>query len=115
MKADLLAQRSIAADSVADENNWWHTVRTMSEEDMELLPYSFMKKYGSFVKRMKEHELMVQTEESKAHDGRFEEIRGLYKLMTNEEKQAIEDFKATNTAHPENEIDNYEMTGYLTR
>lgn len=86
MKADLLAQRSIASDHVNDESNWWHTVKTMSEEDIELLPYSFMKKYGTFVKKLQEHERMVYTEESKAHGGRFEEIRGLYKLMTNEEK-----------------------------
>lgn len=56
MKADLLAQRSIARDTVNDENNWWHMVKTLSEEDLDLLPFSFLKKYGSFVKKMKEHE-----------------------------------------------------------
>ena len=115
MKADLLAQRSIAADHVKDETNWWHTLKTMSDEDLELLPYSFMKKYGSFVKKLKEYEIMVKTEESKAYKGRFEEIRGLHKLMTNEEKAAIEEFKADNLAHGENDIDDYEMTGYLSR
>ena len=35
--------------------------------------------------------------------------------MTNEEKQAIEDFKADNLAHGENELGEYEMTGYLSR
>lgn len=58
---------------------------------------------------------MVNTEDSKAFEGRFEEIRGLHKLLTNEEKQQIEDFKADNLAHGENDMDDYEMSGYLSR
>jgi len=52
MRADLIAQRSLAVESVDDENNWWHAVKAMSDEDLDLLPFGFLKKYGSFVKKM---------------------------------------------------------------
>lgn len=58
---------------------------------------------------------MIRTEESKNFEGRYQDVKGLYKLLTNEEKQAIEDFKADNLAHGENDMNDYEMSGYLSR
>ena len=100
---------------MADETNWWHVVEHMSDNDLDLLPFGFMKKYGTFVKSMIEHEKMVATEESKEFENRFEHVRLMNKLLTNEEKRQIEEFKADNLIHGENELDNYEMTGYLSR
>jgi hypothetical protein len=30
----------------------------MTEDEMELLPFEYMKKYGSFVKKLEEHETL---------------------------------------------------------
>ena len=39
----------------ADENNWWNRLSSMSEHEIELMPYGFIKKYGTFVRKVFEH------------------------------------------------------------
>lgn len=38
-----------------DENNWWNKFKTMSEDDIELMPYGFIKKYGTYLTKIAEY------------------------------------------------------------
>jgi hypothetical protein len=38
-----------------DDMNWWTKIKNMSDYDLQLLPFGFLKKYGSmlnFIRRM---------------------------------------------------------------
>ena len=37
----------------ADERHWWNRLNNMGEREMKLLPYSFLKKYGSHLRAIK--------------------------------------------------------------
>jgi hypothetical protein len=39
-----------------DKNNWWNKLQSMSTEEMKLMPYGFLMKYGSYVHFMKRME-----------------------------------------------------------
>jgi len=45
-------------NKLARENpmNWWNKLRTMTESEMKLLPYAFLKKYSSYIHFMKRME-----------------------------------------------------------
>ncbi len=49
MQADRLALLKMKKENMSDENLWWNKISKMSEDEMDLLPYSFIKKYGSFI------------------------------------------------------------------
>jgi len=58
----------------------------MSEEEIDLLPYGFLKKYGTFILAIQEYQREVKTDESKARHDRWKEVEHLDELKTNEEK-----------------------------
>lgn len=39
-----------------DEDNWWNKLKTMDDDELELMPYGFIKKYGTYMLKIKEHE-----------------------------------------------------------
>lgn len=55
----------------------------MTDDEMELLPFGYLKKYGTFVKKMEEHETLQKEADSKALNNRWEQIRTMTKLKTN--------------------------------
>jgi len=57
MKADRLALDLIKKDMMSDDTLWWNKITTISEEEGELLPFSFVKKYGTFLNTIKDHNL----------------------------------------------------------
>ena len=50
------AQRILQLEEIKLENNletsdqslWWNKVLTMDEDEMDMVPYGFIKKYGTF-------------------------------------------------------------------
>ena len=58
-KADRLALLSIKKDVVNDENMWWNKIKTMNADELDLLPLSFLKKYGTFLHSIEDHTLMM--------------------------------------------------------
>jgi len=52
----------------------------MSEEEIELLPFGFLKKYGTFLLAVQEYQREVKTDASKARDGRWSEVEHLDEL-----------------------------------
>lgn len=55
MRADRLALLEIKQEMYDDENNWWNKFKTMSEDDIELMPYGFIKKYGTYLTKIAEY------------------------------------------------------------
>jgi len=46
---------SIKKDAVNDENMWWNKIKSMSADELDLLPLSFLKKYGTFLHNIEDH------------------------------------------------------------
>ena len=90
LKADRMALNEIKTEVWAEENNWWNRLKTMSERDIDLMPMGFIKKYGSFFNHMRDVDNMVKTDESRYYMGRWNEVKNLNKLLTNNEKDEIQ-------------------------
>ena len=64
LKADRLALLKIAGEQKYDETLWWNRIKNLTEEDEEFLPYSFVKKYGTFAKAIMENAEWARLEEA---------------------------------------------------
>ena len=54
-QVERLTMLQMQKNNFEDQKAWWNKLQTMSQAEMKLLPYGFLKKYGSyihFVKRM---------------------------------------------------------------
>jgi len=48
-KADRIAMLAEEKEALKDTDLWWNRFAIMSADDMDLLPFTFLKKYGSFL------------------------------------------------------------------
>ena len=55
LRADRLALLDYKREVFTDEANWWNKLKTMSDDEIELMPYGFIKKYGTFMLKINEH------------------------------------------------------------
>ena len=77
-----------------DQTSWWNKLRTMTQEEMNLMPLGFIKKYDSYITNMQRYEREFYLEENKVTNGYFAQIKHLKKLQTDEEKDLmVEEFK----------------------
>lgn len=86
LRADRLAYLKIQADQNASEDLWWNRLKNMSEQEIDLLPFGFLKKYGTFIMAFEDYKREVKTDESMAREGRYAQIENLDRLLTNAEK-----------------------------
>tara|TARA_B110000285_G_C15054310_1_gene578704 strand:- start:977 stop:1222 length:246 start_codon:yes stop_codon:yes gene_type:complete len=56
LRADRLALLESKKEMFEDEDNWWNKLKTMDDDELELMPYGFIKKYGTYMLKIKEHE-----------------------------------------------------------
>ena len=61
MKADRLAMLEMAEERSSSETMWWNRVANLDEEESDLWPLSFMKKYGTFATKYVEHRALTKT------------------------------------------------------
>lgn len=115
MSAERLALIKISNEHKTDETLWWNKIKTMDEEEQEFLPYSFVKKYGTFAKNILENHEWQRIEDAKNYENRWEDIRDMDKLQTDSEKAVVAEFKRFNLEQIENIRDNYELTDYMKR
>ena len=87
----------------------------MSEEERDLLPFNWVKKYGTFITKMKENIVLNAEEESKAFEGRWEQVAGLESLKSDAHKAAVQAMKDANTANPTNADPDLNWDGYMSR
>ena len=62
-----------------DEGKWWNKLRSMSREEMELLPINFVRKYGAYVNFMRRMGDEARLDENRAMPY-YKVIKGLNKL-----------------------------------
>ena len=69
-----------------DPNLWWNRINNMSERELDLLPINFLRKYGTFMHKIQENFALNKLEENWAYENRFEQVKNMKALETNEEK-----------------------------
>ena len=80
MKADRLALIELRREDAHNPKYWWNKIRSMTDDEMELLPFNWLKKYGTFVKKLEEHETLQKEAESRNFEDRWERSKNLIKL-----------------------------------
>lgn len=60
----------------------------MSEEEAEMLPFGFLKKFGSFITKLEEDQALMKTEESQAFEDRWNKAKDLKYIQTQAENEA---------------------------
>lgn len=61
----------------------------MSEHEMKLMPYGFLKKYGSLIHFMRRMEQEAHVSENKEYNDFYKQVEHLNALLTDEEKNAL--------------------------
>ena len=74
-----------------DKKTWWNKLPTLDEDQLDQLPYEYIKKFGSFMNKAKEIQDEVHLEINKSADSMYQQVKKLNALQTNEEKKDIED------------------------
>ena len=115
LQAERIAFLKSRQELSKDETLWWNKLKIIEEEELDLMPHSFIKKFGAYVNRVKENYVLNAEEESKAFENRWELVRDLESLKTDEKKQQLEDWKESNRQNPENTLDDINWDGYMTR
>ncbi len=72
--------------------NWTNKLKDMTEREMKLLPYGFLKKYGSIVHMMRRIEQDAKVRENKSLPY-YQQIKNNDKVLRNDEQQALQQFK----------------------
>ena len=82
--------------SIEDKKAWWNKLKTMSEQEMKLMPYGFLKKYGSMLHFMRRMEQEAHVSENKEYRDYYSQVKNLNKLLVDEEKLKAQLKKQTN-------------------
>eukprot|EP00356_Strombidium_inclinatum_P003886 CAMPEP_0170495566 /NCGR_PEP_ID=MMETSP0208-20121228/17279_1 /TAXON_ID=197538 /ORGANISM="Strombidium inclinatum, Strain S3" /LENGTH=431 /DNA_ID=CAMNT_0010771849 /DNA_START=98 /DNA_END=1389 /DNA_ORIENTATION=- len=115
LKADRVAVTKLMQEEALDPNHWFNKFKTISEEEMDLLPDTFMRKYTAMGRTILEHRDFTHMTESKNKNNWWNQVKDLEELQTNEQKQEDEDFMELRTNQRENELGDFDWTGYMTR
>ena len=95
-----------------DNNLWWNKIKTMSEEELNVLPESFVMKFGSFLHRIRENRMLMHLEKNKYLD-MYHTVKNLDQIQSNEERQLIEEEK--DKLREGDTSYKYEKEGYMKR
>ena len=71
-----------------DDMNWWTKIKNMSDYDLQLLPFGFLKKYGSMLNFIRRMEKEYRVQENKNYMGYYKQIQDADKLEHDSEKEA---------------------------
>lgn len=99
-----------------DQNAWWNKIAKMTEDEMDQLPSEIIKKFAVRIIKTEELHDEAHLEQNKDIKEYAQQIKGLKKLLTNEEKKAIEDKKIKAKEDAINEPDYaYTRENYMMR
>lgn len=115
MKADRLALIELRREDAQDPVYWWNKIRMMTDDEMELLPFNYLKKYGTFVKLLEQHETLQKEAESRSYNNRWEEVKNMTKLKTNEEKEIYNKYVEDTWKNGENNPEDIKWENYMFR
>jgi hypothetical protein len=69
--------------TIGEKTNWFSKLAHMEEEEIQLLPSGFLKKYGSYLNFMQKQQAIAKLDENKVYMGYYDQIKKLDKLKTN--------------------------------
>ena len=61
-------------DENSDPTLWWNKIDSMGEEEIEMLPFGHLKKYGSMLNKIVEHHQIEKMNQSRDFEGRWKSI-----------------------------------------
>ena len=85
-----LAMLELQKRSIEDQKAWWNKLKNMSEQEMKLMPYGFLKKYGSMLHFMRRMEQDAHVTENKEYRDYYQQVKRLSKLLVDEEKLEVQ-------------------------
>jgi hypothetical protein len=58
-------------EQLLDETTWWNKLKNMTEDEMDMMPYGFIKKYGTFMLKIKENQEIQHLDSNREFKGRW--------------------------------------------
>lgn len=80
MAADRLAMLKMQEDYINNPNFWWNKLANITEEEFNLMPMGFIKKYGSYISNIARYDKEFKMEENKTMNDYFTQVKHLKKL-----------------------------------
>lgn len=65
-----------------DDKMWWNKLNNMTDADFKMMPYGFVKKYGSIMFYLKKQQEEFHLDENLSMNGYFKQVKNLQGLMT---------------------------------
>ena len=93
MKAHRKALHQLKKMESQDTTLWWNKLNVIDERELDLMPHGFIKKFGSFINKTKENYTLNTFEENQAFENRWDRVKDLKKLQTDEQKGEIDAWK----------------------
>ena len=66
----------------ANDKVWWNKLNNMSDAEFKMMPYGFVKKYGSIIHYLKKQREEHHLDENRRIDNYYSQIKHLKGLMT---------------------------------
>jgi hypothetical protein len=99
-------------ESWTDKNNWWNKVAQMKEEEIDVLPNEYLRKFGTFILKTDEMQKIAHEEYSKSMPG-YSQVKTLDRLKTKEELD-LEEAEKQRSLRADMTFQ-YELEGYMKR
>jgi hypothetical protein len=99
-------------ESWTDKNNWWNKVAQMKEEEIDVLPNEYLRKFGTFILKTDEMQKIAHEEHSKSMPG-YSQVKTLDRLKTKEELD-LEEAEKQRSLRADMTFQ-YELEGYMKR
>lgn len=81
---------SMQAKHFNSEKVWWNKLNTMTDAEFKMLPFGFVKKYGSIMDALQKQRDELNLDNNIANVAYYSQVRHLQTLRTDEEKAADE-------------------------
>lgn len=86
MDQDRLTMLATSSLESTNNKNWFVRLKTMTPAEMKLLPYGFLKKYGTFIHFLRRMEKEGLVRENKKLNGWYDQIAKENELVTDDVK-----------------------------
>lgn len=79
---------SMQAKHYNSDKVWWNKLNQMTDAEFKMLPYGFVKKYGSIMDALAKQRAEMNLDRNINNSGYYSQIKNLQTLKTDEEKAA---------------------------
>lgn len=79
---------SMQAKHYNSDTNWWNKLNNMTDAEFKMLPYGFVKKYGSIMDALAKQRAELNLDRNLNNKEYYSQIKTLQTLQTDQEKAA---------------------------